>query len=176
VTVAIFCGSREWTDPEPIREALALLSPNSTVIHGDQRGADIISEAEAKKMGHEVISVPADWELGPAAGPIRNDGMLKRLIAAAHFGQPVRVYAFHFDAQLGLGTRDMVKKSIQARVRVSAFIHINGYTGECVRVSGNAVCDECKMEYWRHPDITSILDFNRDPFLNLACDGRFLKL
>jgi len=176
VTVAIFCGSREWTDPHPIREALALLPPGSTVIHGDQRGADIISEAEAKAMGHDVIAVPADWELGPPAGPIRNEGMLKRLLAAAHFGQAVRTFAFHFDPQLGSGTRDMVQKSLKARVRVSAFIWTGGGNIDCFRSSGATECPHCGTEYWRHPDITSVLDKEKRPFLHLACDGRFLKL
>ncbi len=42
---------------------------------------------------------------------------------------------------------------------------------ECVRVSGNILCDVCNRPYWRHPSVTS-----EAPSLVRACDGRLLKL
>jgi hypothetical protein len=99
MTVALFCGSREWTDPEPIRVCMERLPDGSTIIHGDQRGADLISDTEGRRRGFDIMAVPAAWDrFGDRAGPIRNQEMLNHLIAAAGMNQPIRCFAFHHDA------------------------------------------------------------------------------
>jgi len=173
MTVAIFCGSREWTDPEPIRKAMERLEDGSIIVHGDQRGADLIAGTEASRRGFEISALKAMWDIGLQAGPMRNSHMLKRLIAAAGMNQAVKTFAFHHDSMLGVGTRDMVQRCLKARVRVDAFLSCDS---ESVRVSGNVVCEVCGSEYWRHPLITSILTSDEQPFLHLGCDGKFLKL
>jgi hypothetical protein len=174
VTVALFCGSREWRDPAPIRAEVSRLEGGDVVIHGDQRGADLIAEAEAKAAGLHVLPFPADWGLGPSAGSLRNSRMLQSLLASARsLRQPVRVVAFHEDSRLGKGTRDMVRKSMTAGVRVRVFLSSEP---EMVRVNGNVTCEVCKIPYWKHPDIISSVDWNGDPYLKLDCTGAGLKL
>ncbi len=170
---ALFCGSREWLDPEPIRAAILKLPEDATIIHGEARGADIIADIEARKAGRSIISIPADWDAGPAAGPIRNDQLLARLLAARKFEQPVRGFAFHHDFYLGVGTRDMVRKMLRARVRVEVFL---SNEPEMRRVNGEVECEDCGLKYRKHPSIMSILDWKEEPFLRLSCDGLALKL
>lgn len=153
---------------------MAKLPDGSIIIHGDQRGADLISDTEASRRGFEIMALPADWDtFGDKAGPIRNEEMLQRLLAASKMGMPVRAFAFHHDPQLGVGTKDMVRRCIKNRIRVEAYIIGES---EMVRVGTYGKCPECSVEYLRHPIITSVLDWKQEPFLELACDGRFLKL
>ena len=59
---------------------------------------------------------PADWiRHGRAAGPIRNEQMLRE-------GCPDLVVAFHDDPGLGRGTADMVRRALAAGVPVR-FVH-----------------------------------------------------
>ena len=57
MTVALFCGSRKWIDPEPIRNVLEKLPEGSIIVHGDQLGADLIADAEAKKLGFDLCHI-----------------------------------------------------------------------------------------------------------------------
>ena len=174
MTVALYCGSREWMDPEPISKTMDALPEGSIIIHGDQRGADLIADTEARKHGFEVMAVEAAWDrFGDKAGPIRNEEMLRRLLAAAGMNQGVRGFAFHHDPWLGRGTKDMVTRLIRRRIRVEVFLSCEV---EMRRTSGNSVCTECKMPLWRHPSVISVLDSQGHSFLNLSCDGLFLKL
>jgi hypothetical protein len=177
--IAIFCGSREWTDVEAVRRVMTAFRDGpqdlDTVIHGAQRGADSISGDVAEELGLAVIPVPAEWQaFGPSAGPRRNDKMLEMLLRAAQvWRQPVHCVAFHADALLGVGTRDMVKKCLKERVRCSAYVKPQP---PMVRSSGDFVCKTCKLPYRKHPTLLSELDSNGDPFLELSCDGIALKL
>lgn len=173
--VVIVCGSREWTDEAPIRAVLSKLEEHSIVIHGAQRGADTIAGIVAADLGLHVLPEEAEWKaFGKAAGPKRNDKMLETLVkAATTYRQPVHCYAFHHDAKLGVGTRDMVRKAMQAHVRCSAYVKP---TPQMVRSSGEFVCRTCKLPYRKHPDLISEVDWNGDPFLELSCDGIALKL
>lgn len=73
---AVFCGSRGWTDAEPIREALSAL-PEGTVVVAGARGADRIAEREARAMGFAVEVHPARWdEEDRGAGYRRNERMV----------------------------------------------------------------------------------------------------
>lgn len=42
---------------------------------------------------------------------------------------------------------------------------------ECVRASGEVICEECGKPYWKHAQVTKEV-----PTLVRACDGRLLKL
>ena len=75
----LICGDRHWVDQIKIRKRLIslCLPPDSIIIHGGARGADLIAGKEAKKLGIRVMEFKADWErYGKAAGPIRNKQML----------------------------------------------------------------------------------------------------
>jgi len=116
---AIFCGSRYWTDREKIREVLSGLPSDATIIHGDAPGADSIAGWEAECTGRDVIAMPALWEtLGDAAGPERNERMLRLLLWVRDLGQEIMVVAFHEDPELGKGTRDMVNRARRAGVPI----------------------------------------------------------
>jgi len=174
VTVALFCGSREWTDPEPVRKEVARLEHGDVVIHGDQRGADLVADTEARRAGLDVVSMAADWDLGPSAGPVRNERMLRTLLTAAkRFGQPVRVCAFHGDFLLGSGTRDMVRRAMAAGITPRAFI---SQSRPAERVGSAMDCSVCKLPFAVHPYVTSEPDWQGDPFLHLACGGTYIKL
>jgi hypothetical protein len=74
---------------------------NTTIIHGDARGADSLAGGLAKLLGMFVIPVTAKWDIyGKAAGPIRNRQMLAL--------GPDLVLAFHNDIENSLGTKNMV--------------------------------------------------------------------
>ena len=105
-------GDRNWTAEKPILLALKALPPDSVIIHGAARGADSIADTVAKTLGLSVESHPADWEkYHRSAGPIRNQEMLKSSV--------VLVFAFHDSLPRSKGTRDMVKRSIKAKVPVT---------------------------------------------------------
>lgn len=177
--IAIFCGSREWTDKAAVKRVMERLkqSPHQldTVIHGAQRGADTIAGQVAEELGLGVIPVPAEWDAyGRAAGPKRNDRMLDMLLKGAlTYNQPVHCVGFHHDSRLGVGTRDMVRKCLKERVRCSVYLTP---TPTMMRSSGEFVCRTCKLPYRKHPTLISELDSNGEPFLELSCDGLALKL
>jgi hypothetical protein len=174
--IAIFCGSRDWKDREAIRKVMSGLDQDGlTVIHGAQRGADVLSGEVALELGVSVIPVPADWDAyGDAAGPIRNEQMKEILVRAGkQYAQPVGCYGFHEDPRLGRGTGDMVRRARRAGIRSYVYLSI---TPEMVRVSGDVVCGKCDSPYWKHPKLISELDQDGNSYLELACDGRALKL
>ena len=174
MTVAIFCGSRNWKNLDPISENMVKLPEGSIIIHGAQRGADLTSDKVAKEFGFETIPVEADWNAyDDAAGPIRNQEMLDMLIAACiKFKQPANCYAFHEDVKLGRGTRDMVIRCIKAKIRTFVWVPVK----EIIRASHLCVCEICKREYIYHPAIISELDSNGDSYLNHICDFGPVKL
>ena len=71
-------GGRDFTNEELARCALELLLPNDIIIHGAARGADSLFARLASEAGFQTVAYPADWNKhGKAAGPIRNQEMLK---------------------------------------------------------------------------------------------------
>lgn len=98
-----------------------------TLIHGDAKGADRLSEIALKGYFHggfEVLRFPADWDKhGKAAGPIRNKQMLDE-------GKPDLVIAFLSkvakqeilyglsDSQHSRGTKNMIEQAEKADVPV----------------------------------------------------------
>jgi hypothetical protein len=67
----------------------------------------------------------------------------------------------------------MVHRCMKHRIRPEVFL---SFDADMVRASGSVVCTECRLQYWRHPTVTSVLDSEGRAFLELSCDGRFLKL
>ncbi len=96
--IALFCGSREWSDRERIRRDLESLPEGSVVIEGGARGADRIAREEATELGLHVATVRALWDYyGRPAGFRRNEAM-------ARLG-PDFVYAYPLG---GPGTAQMI--------------------------------------------------------------------
>lgn len=106
----LVCGDRSWTDRARITRALAKLPKDTTVIHGACRGADIIAGEEAKKLGLTVREFPANWSVGPSAGPIRNRKMLDE--------KPDFVLAFHPNIKTSKGTADTVREATRRGIKV----------------------------------------------------------
>lgn len=76
--IALFCGSRDWTDREKIRRDLRGLPDGSLVVEGGARGADRIAQEEAHALGLHVATVRALWDFyDRSAGYRRNEAMLR---------------------------------------------------------------------------------------------------
>jgi len=111
----LVCGGREWADPWPILRELRRLPLESTIIHGDARGADRLGGEIAMGLGFsEVLAVPANWDKHHrAAGPIRNKRMLDMGLDL--------VLAFHENIDASKGTKHMVDIARRAGVKVKVF-------------------------------------------------------
>lgn len=77
-------GSRNWTDIETIRDTFnAYFAENPltevpTLVSGHcPRGADYLAEQIFLDKGYDLDLYPANWSLGRAAGPIRNQKMVE---------------------------------------------------------------------------------------------------
>jgi hypothetical protein len=112
----LVCGSREWKDGERIAAELRSLLDAGTeiaeVIHGAQRGADVLAGGAARGLGLRVTPYPADWKkYGKGAGHTRNQVMLN--------AEPDVVLAFkdNFDRTMSRGgTEHMVRIALAAGV------------------------------------------------------------
>lgn len=125
------CGSRHWTDPDPIdtviRGAADIASGRGErlfVVHGAARGADTLAGELAREHGGEEIPTPAVWRPGgaydPSAGPKRNQLMLDEnpdLEAVWAFKD-----AFDFALIRG-GTEDMVRRAHFAGIKTYVVSH-----------------------------------------------------
>jgi hypothetical protein len=97
----LVCGSRFYTNYRNVLEQLRKLNVE-LVIAGGCRGADYLAVEAAKECGFPYVEFPADWEKsGKAAGPIRNEKMLKE-------GKPDFVLVFHPDIENSKGSRHML--------------------------------------------------------------------
>lgn len=114
----LVCGSRTWTDEQLISTTLHGLHDKfgiAAIIHGDCRGADDIASRSLHGVGIERIAFPPDWKkYGTPAGPIRNQKMIDE-------GKPDIVLAFAYDLWYSTGTRDMVNRSVRAKLPVYWF-------------------------------------------------------
>lgn len=114
----LICGSRDWSDPEPIRATLAKLDPaKHVIVHGAcKTGADPLAGKLAAELGFRVVAYPVRPEVDgswPGAGPRRN----RRMYAEA---KPVRVVAFPHpgpESAQFRGTRDMVRVAVWGGTR-----------------------------------------------------------
>lgn len=102
-------GDRNYTNKELINrlfvEEISPSYPNCDYdfVHGACKGADLLASSVAQKLGYKVLAYPADWEkYGKAAGPIRNQQMIKLL--------PAVVMIFHDDLKNSKGTRSCLNE------------------------------------------------------------------
>jgi hypothetical protein len=107
-------GSRDWRDGWLICLVLNDFywqhhGERVTLLHGDQRGADTIADAQGRMLGWTTESYPADWKThGKKAGPIRNAEMIAT--------KPDLVLAFPLPGSKG--TWDAIEKAEAASIKV----------------------------------------------------------
>ena len=110
--VILITGARDWTCHSTISTQLSSFPHNEStlLIHGDCVGADKISGKIARQLGFIVSASPADWKkYGRAAGPIRNQQMVKEALTYANAGIDTVVLAFHDDLTQSKGTKNCVE-------------------------------------------------------------------
>lgn len=102
----LVCGDRNWADRVFLYVKLNELhrvKPITCVIDGGARGADTMAYEWAKEHNIKTERYFANWEKhGRAAGPIRNNKMLKE-------GKPECVVAFHDNIPDSKGTKNMLE-------------------------------------------------------------------
>ncbi len=107
----LVCGGRDFNDVKLFDKTINTILLSSSidlVIQGGARGADLMAEQWALRVGIQTIRFPANWDTyGRAAGPIRNTQMIEE-------GKPDLVVAFPG----GRGTADMIKKAKEAGILV----------------------------------------------------------
>jgi len=114
-------GSREWKDAPDVREHFraCLLAQSTTpgiLVHGGQRGADLIMATVAAALGWEIRPYPVDpardgsW---PEAGPKRNARMLRD----EHLENERVDLCLAFPLPGSRGTWDMLRKANHAGIR-----------------------------------------------------------
>lgn len=103
---ALVCGGRHFDNWPVLEGTLTLMAPDA-IVCGGASGADALAVRWAREHGRTCYVHPADWSLGPSAGPRRNREMLEQR-------QPDVVVAF----EGGSGTRDMIAAAEAAGVRV----------------------------------------------------------
>ena len=125
--VVLITGDRDFAASSVIEETISTLGPNAILVEGEARGADVLARDAALAKGVPVAGFPAQWQVrrhtpahrigqsgnrkwDKAAGPIRNGMMLET--------KPGRVIAFHDDLASSLGTKDMVRRAVQAGITV----------------------------------------------------------
>ena len=81
-------GGRDYADILEVQSALTCnLEAGDVLIEGGARGADLLSRKAAEKLGIEVETHRAQWELrGKAAGFIRNQEPSHRLPRWTRYG------------------------------------------------------------------------------------------
>lgn len=103
--IILVTGDRNWSNRKSVKRELESFPQARLVIQGGAAGADTLAKEEAEKLGIQVCTFHANWELQHrSAGPIRNSNMIR-------FIQPDLVLAFHPDLDSSAGTADMVKKA-----------------------------------------------------------------
>lgn len=109
----LVCGSRGYKNQQrafAVLDDLHAREPIELIIEGGAEGADRIGRYWALAQGIPCMTIHAPWDtLGPAAGPVRNEWMIR-------YGQPDRVLAFPG----GRGTDSMKKIALRHSVPVEA--------------------------------------------------------
>jgi hypothetical protein len=109
-------GDRNWKDYSVIYRELSKYPPGTIIFHGTYRGADSLADIAAERLGFKAVSFKPEWHIyGRAAGPIRNQKMLDRLLKEE---EPKKVLAFHKNLAESTGTKDMVNRALKAGVDV----------------------------------------------------------
>ena len=115
----LICGGRNYKDWMKVRDYLDTVSRTAIIIHGGATGADSIAGNLATYLSMRVIRCVADWDkYGKAAGVLRNQQMLDE-------EHPDLVVYFHKDLENSKGTKDMVTRAVDNKIKT-----INGETGE----------------------------------------------
>ena len=118
----LICGSRDYSDKEAVRAAIlqlpdAFLHNRLRVVHGDSRGADTLAKEVCEDLYNTgeydiyAIPYPANWSIGKAAGPIRNQRMLDEesdIEIVIAFGA-------------GKGTSDMIQRAAQKGIKIRRY-------------------------------------------------------
>lgn len=102
----IVCGGRDYADQERVNRVLDGINI-AAIAHGGAKGADALAGLYAARKGIPVQEYAADWSQGRAAGPRRNERMLRE-------SKPDLVIAFPG----GKGTAHMVSIARKAAVPV----------------------------------------------------------
>jgi hypothetical protein len=91
------------------------------IIHGAARGIDSLAhEICLESRGFSEIPMLAQWKThGKAAGPRRNEKMLKVLLTLRETGYEIAVHAFHDSITISRGTGHMVRIAREADVSVT---------------------------------------------------------
>lgn len=107
----LVCGGRDYDNYDKVCQVLNDINQTekiTEIIEGGANGADSLGRQWADSKHIWVTTYVARWDkYGMAAGPIRNEDMLR-------FGQPDLVVAFPG----GSGTRHMVTIATKAKVPV----------------------------------------------------------
>jgi hypothetical protein len=107
----VVCGCRFWSKAGVVKKRLLKLPPNTIIIEGGCRGADLMARAVALEIGLEVVEFPAAWKkYGKVAGPKRNIKMLDT--------KPHLVIAFHDDIYNSKGTKHIVTEAKKRGIEV----------------------------------------------------------
>lgn len=111
MSTVLVCGGRNYASALTVSDILGALNAKhrfTLLIHGGASGADSLAHGWAEMHDVPVREFPADWATnGRAAGPIRNERMLRE-------GKPDLVVAFPG----GKGTAHMVSIARRAGVTV----------------------------------------------------------
>lgn len=108
--VALFTGSRRWTDWEAVKRDVEALPGHVLVVHGDcPTGLDAMVSQLAREDGLHVAAIPGRWDrYGRSADYKRNAAMLLTL--------PTIVYAYPLGDSYG--TRMMMRLATEAGILV----------------------------------------------------------
>jgi len=120
LTLVLFTGGRDFKDEDHVLEVVYKINEmfeRPIIIQGMAKGADMISDKMAEKVGVERVGIPAAWKrYGNGAGPIRNTLMLDLL--------PAIELTIAFSG--GTGTADMIAKSEKRDIPVvSSYDFVN---------------------------------------------------
>lgn len=112
--ILLVFGDRNWTDYWAIRREISRRMP-TTVVEGEQRGADKLARLAAESLGIPVLPFPAKWKkYGKAAGHIRNKQMLDE-------GQPDEAIGFHADIENSRGSKNMRDQALSRGVPTTIY-------------------------------------------------------
>jgi hypothetical protein len=129
-------GSRDWTSEAlieaAIKGAMRRHAPTAepVLIHGGAIGADMIADRLARRLGFTVLPMPADWAAwrisgsSAAAGPARNNAMVRVLSALRDCGYTCEVLAF--PKARSKGTWDCVNRAKLASFDVDVWEGADG--------------------------------------------------
>ena len=109
----LICGSRTWTEWDPIWARMEQLPADTIVVHGGARGVDKIADYIAGRLKLERRQYLAQWgKYGKAAGVIRNRQMIEE-------EQPDLVIAYWNGTSRG--TKDTIDLARKHKIPVEVY-------------------------------------------------------